>query len=263
MARRILAGAANDALHLPVYVRVTADVSDMTRLLSRDSLRSDVRRIKNRGFQFSISRKKQDLETFIRDYHDPYVRKVHGFDAIEMDFQRLLASCSSDELPEPWVLLKVELEGEWVAGMLLVSEPGWAALMELGVRDADPALVKGGALQAVYWLSIEYLRSQGHKRVSFMHARPFLRNGVLQFKLKYSPSLEVARPDDGFLLLFDQENDEAREVLLREPFLVFKGDGLLVVWFALDTAASPDPSCIPIDRLEIAGIQDVQRVVLR
>jgi hypothetical protein len=135
--------------------------------------------------------------------------------------------------------------------------------MELGVRNADPAFVKRGALQAVYWLSIEYLRSQGHKRVSFMHARPFLRNGVLQYKLKYSPSLKVARPDDGFLLLFDQANHLARGILLREPFLVFKGDGLQVVWFARDSAASPDRSCLPIDRLTNAGIKGVERVVLR
>ncbi len=263
LARWFLRRASDDALHLPVFVRATVDVSDMTRLLRRDSLRSDVRRTRNRGFQFSISRKKQDLETFMREYHHPYVRKAHGFDAIEMDFQRLLASCSNDEIPDPWVLLKVNLEGQWVAGMLLVSRPDWAALMELGVRDADLALVNLGALQAVYWLSIEYLRSQGHKRVSFMHARPFLRNGVLQYKLKYSPSLEVARPADGFLLLFDQENDAAREVLLRESFLVFKGDSLRVVWFALDSAVTPDRFSIPIDRLTIAGIKDVERVVLR
>ena len=100
LARWFLRRASDDALHLPVFVRATADVSDMTGLLRRDSLRSDVRRTRNRGFQFSISRKKQDLEMFIREYHDPYVRKVHGFDKIEMDFQRLLTSCLNDEIPE-------------------------------------------------------------------------------------------------------------------------------------------------------------------
>jgi hypothetical protein len=263
LARWFLRSADNNAVHLPVYVRATADVSDITRLLRRDSLRSDVRRTRNHGFQFSVSRKKQELETFIREYHDPYVRKVHRFDAIEMDFQRLLKSCLNDEIPDPWELLKVNLEGEWVAGMLLVSRPDWAALMELGVKDANPAFVKRGALQAVYWLSIEYLRSQGHKRVSFMHARPFLRSGVLQFKLKYCPILEIARPDDGYLLLFDQENEVAREILLRESFLVYKGDDLGVIWFSLDSAGPPDPFCIPIDRLIIAGIKDIERVVLR
>ena len=263
LARRVLGRAARDALHLPVFVQVTVDVTDMTRLLRSHSLRDDVRRISGRGFQFSLSKKKHDLDTFIRYYHDPYVTKVHGFDAIGMDFQRLLASCSNDDVPEPWVLLKVVLNGEWIAGVLLVSGADSAALMEIGVKDADPAIVKRGALQAAYWLSLEYLRSQGHKRVSLMHARPFLRNGVLQYKLKFSPSLKLARPGDGFLLLFDQEDNAAREILLREPFLVFKGDCLRVVWFSRDFAGSPDPFCIPIDRLTIAGVKDIGRVVLR
>jgi len=262
LGRWLLRGTGNNSLHLPVYVRATADVSDIQKLLRSESLRSDVRRTKNHGFTFSISRNKQELKTFVRDFHDPYVRKIHGFDAIEMDFQRLIASCSGDEIPEPWQLLKVNLDGEWVAGMLLLSETGWAALMELGVKNADLALVKRGALQAAYWLSIEYLRGQGHTRVSFMHARPFLRSGVLQYKLKYGPTLEIARPDDGYLLLFEQGNVAARETLLRESFLVYKGDGLGAVWFSIDSSAPPDPACISLDRLAQAGVTDVERVVL-
>jgi len=263
LARRILRRANNDVLHLPVFVGALVDVTDRKRLLRSNSLRDDVRQIRNRGFLFSISKRKQDLATFIRDYHDPYVKKVHGFGAITMDLQRLLASCSNEEIPEPWVLLKVELDGEWVAGILLVSGGDKAALMEAGVKGADLALVKRGALQAAYWQSLEYLSGQGHQRISLMHTPPFLRNGVLQYKLKYMPRLKAAREHDGFLLFFDRENDAAREVLLREPSLVFGGDCLRVVWFSLDLAASPDPISVPIDRLTAAGVKDIQRVVLR
>ena len=262
LTRRVLRCADDDAFYLPLFVGAVVDVTDRPRLLRSRDLRDDVRRIRNRGFQFSISRKNQDLETFIRLYHYPYVAKMHGFDAVEMDFHRVLASCTNDEIPEPWVLLKVELEGEWIAGDLLVSRAGRAALMEIGIKDADPTYVRRGALQAAYWLSLEYLRGQGHKWVSLMYARPFLRSGVLQYKLKFSPSLKSG-PFDGFLLLPDQENDAAREILLREPFLAFKGDSLRAVWFSLDSAASPDRSCIPIDRLTIAGINGIERVVLR
>jgi hypothetical protein len=262
LARRVLRCAADDAFYLPLFVGAVVDVTDRARLLHSRDLRDDIRRIRNRGFQFSISRSKQDLETFIRLYRDPYLAKVHGFDAVSMDLGPVLASCTNDELPEPWVLLKVELEGKWVAGDLLVSEVGRAALMELGVKDADTAYVRRGALQAAYWLSLEYLRGQGHKWVSLMHVRPFLRGGVLQYKLKFSPFLKPVALD-GYLLLPDQEDDGAREILLREPFLAFKGDSLQAVWFSVDSAASPDRSCIPVDRLNIAGISGIERVALR
>ena len=262
LARRIL-GRTVVALHLPVFVQATVDVTDRKRLLRSRSLRDDVRRIRDLGFQFTLSRKQRDLETFISEYHDPYVNKVHGFDAIAMDFQRLLASCSNDEIPENWVLLKVILGGEWVAGVLLFNGADRAALMEIGVRNGDRTLVKRKVLQAAYWLSLQYLRGQGHKRVSLMLARPFVMNGVLQYKLKFSPSLAVARPADGFLLICNFASDSTREILLREAFLVFMGDCLGAVWFSLDSAASPVPSSIPVDRLAIAGIRNVERVVLR
>lgn len=262
LARRILGRTDHDSLHLPVFVQATVDVSDRARLLRSRNFRDDVRRVGKRGFQFSVSRQKHDLDTFIREYHGPYVKRVHGFDAIQMDFSRLLASCAHGELPEGWVLLKVELNGEWVAGVLLRSGAGSAALMELGVKGSDLSLVKRGALHAAYWLSLEFLHSQGHKQVSLMHARPFLSNGVLQYKLKFSPFLKAARPGDGFLLFFNCENGAARETLLHEPLLVFNGDGLRAVWFSLHAAMPVDPSRIPIERLSTAGIKDVERLVL-
>ena len=262
LARRIL-GHDVAALHLPAFVQATVDVTDRKRLLRSHSLRDDVRRIRDLGFQFSLSRKKHDLDTFISEYHDPYVKTVHGFDAIAMDFQRLRASCSNGEMPEPWLLLKVILGGEWVAGVLLVNGVDRAAVMEIGVQNGDLTLVKRKVLQAAYWLSLEYLRRQGHKRVSLMLTRPFLMNGVLQYKLKYSPALTVARPADGFLLIYNLASDAAREILLREAFLVFMGDSLGAVWFTRDSAPSPVPSSIPIDRLCIAGIRKVEPVALR
>jgi hypothetical protein len=40
---------------------------------------------------------------------------------------------------------------------------------------------------------------------------------LLQYEIKYRPSLKAARPADGFLLLFDQGNRAARKVPFREP----------------------------------------------
>ena len=135
--------------------------------------------------------------------------------------------------------------------------------MEVGVKDADTGLVKRGAVQAAHWLSVEYVHSQGHKSFNFMLSPPFLRNGVLQYKLKFGPRLRMARSHDGFLLLFDRDNEAARETLLREPLLVSKGGGLRAVWFALDSETPPDRSRIPVDRVVNAGIDDIERVVLR
>ncbi len=260
LARRLLRGTEHNTFHLPVLIGVTVDVTDRSRLLRSRDLRDDVRRITSRRFTASLSRKSSDLRTFIHEYHDPYVAKVHGFDALGLDLHRLFPSFG-DEMPEPWVLLKVEVDGDWIGADLLVDAPGKAALMEIGVKNADPAYVKRGVLQAAYWLSIDYLASRGHKRVSLMHARPFLGSGVLLYKLKYGPTLKPTT-SNGFLVQFDMADPTIRGVLLREPLLVHHEDGLQAVWFASDADAAPDPTRVPLDRLRAAGVSNVKRVVL-
>jgi hypothetical protein len=180
-----------------------------------------------------------------------------------MDFERLFASCSAETMPQPWVLLKIELEGRWVAAALLIDAPGRAALMEVGVRDGDPALVRAGVLQAVYWMTLEHLRERGHGEVNLMLTPPFLRSGVMQYKLKYGPRLKPARAGDGFLLLPTHGAEAARRTLLREALLVSRGRGLRVLWFAADEQAAPDPSLVPVERLKAAGVDEVERIVLR
>lgn len=263
LARGMLRRADLEVLHLPVFVEAIVDVSSLQNLLRKHSLQQDVRKIVKSGFQSSVSRSKEDLETFIEHYHDPYVRRVHGFDAIEMNFQPVLASCSGNRLPDSWLLLKVELDGEWVAGVLLACRAKKPALMELGVRNGDMTLVKRGALQAAYWLSLQYLSSQGHGQVSLMHSRPFLANGVLKYKLKFNPSLTASRTTQGFLLFFDRKNGLAREVLIRQPLLAFDGDLLRAVLHYADSVPSQDVPGIRPDILAIAGVTGIQEVVLR
>lgn len=262
IARRLLGRDEAAAPLLPTFLGATVDVTDQARLLRSRDVKNDIRRIRNSGFRCSVTRRRDDLETFVRDYREPYVRSVHGFGAVGIDFDCLLASCVDERMPEPWVLLKLELDGEWVAGDLLVSGPGRAALMEVGVRNGEASLVRRGALQAAYWMSLEYLRGEGHQWVSLMHMPPFLRSGVAQYKLKFGPHLRVANPDDGFLLLFDDRDEAAVETLLRQPMIALRRGRLRALRFEAAGAGTEQPLPVPLERLTEAGVEGVDRVVL-
>lgn len=261
LARRLLGCAESQAFYLPIYVTLTADVADAAELLRSHSVRDDVRKIRREGFHYSISRKSNDLAKFMAEYHDPWVRVVHGFDALGLDSEGTSRLRQGDEIPEPWVLLKVHLAEEWVAGMLLVASEDAAALMELGVKDADATYAKRGALHACYWFAFEYLRNLGHAKANLMFARPFLKNGVLQYKLKFRPHLR-AKPGDGFLMLPDMANDDAREILLQQPFLALGAEGLEAVWFTVDPDDTPDRARVPIDTSKVDGVTGIARVIL-
>ncbi len=249
------------AYYLPLFVETTVDVKNRKRLLSSYDLRKEVRLITTQGFQARISKSKKDMETFITQYHDPYVAAVHGFDAFGMDFTRVLNACIADELPPSWQLLKVELNGEWLAGGLLKTENGRASLMELGVKNADLTLVKQRVLQAFYWLSLEHLHAQGYQLVSFMHSRPFLKNGVLQYKFKFNPTLTPASID-GYLFLPDLRNSITANILREQPLLVLNGNELEAVWFTSNSTTLTDLTPYSIDKLTNAGIKRIRTVAL-
>jgi len=118
--------------------------------------------------------------------------------------------------------------------------------------------VKRGALQAAYWFSLEYLRDQGHRWVNLMFSRPFLRNGVLQYKLKFRPHLRP-KAGDGFLMIPDMEDDAARTILLQQPFLTWGTAGLKVAWFTLDPNDTPDRTRVPIDTSKVEGVAGLAR----
>jgi hypothetical protein len=261
LARRFLRRAEGQAFYLPLYVTLTVDIANEAALLRSNSVQQDVRKITKEGFHYSISRKSYELATFMRDYHDPWVKRVHGFDVLGMDSESSSRLWEDEEVPEPWVLLKVHLGGAWIAGTLLVSSTDAAALMEIGVKDANADYVKRGALLACYWFAFDFLRRQGHARVNLMFARPFLRNGVLQYKLKFKPYLRPM-PADGFLMIPDMESDDAREILLQQPILAWGTEGLEVVWFTLDPNDTPDRTRVPIDLSRVEGVSAVERIVL-
>jgi SAM-dependent methyltransferase len=59
----------------------------------------------------------------------------------------------------------------------------WTVL--LGTRDADPVLLRAGALAGVYRAQIELARARGLRRIDFGRVRPWASDGVYQYKWKW------------------------------------------------------------------------------
>jgi len=200
---------------LPIFLQLTVDISSKEELLQVASLKNDVQKIKGRGFHYSVTRSKEEIKEFIKDYCIPYVTKRHPIDQFWLP--SLLRAVAVDPLPDTWLLLKVGLDQDWVSGALLTSGNTWT-MAHLGVKNADEKYVKLGALHAVYWFSIEYIRGLGYKEVSFGVNRPFLRDGVLQYKKKYKPRLDrFSRWGVNVVPLTRDPTSE--RILVQEPFV--------------------------------------------
>jgi len=94
-------------------------------------------------------------------------------------------------------------------------------MAHLGVKNAYEKYVKLGALRAAYWFSIEYLRDLGYKEVGFGVTRPFLRDGVLQYKKKYKPRLYLSPSlfRWGVNVVPLTRDPTSERILVQEPFV--------------------------------------------
>jgi hypothetical protein len=113
-------------------------------------------------------------------------------------------------------------------------------LWESGIRDGNRDYVKEGAGGALYHFGLQYLQEKGFTKAFLGWSRPFLRDGVLQFKRRWSQRLMASYPN-GYGLKILSDTPAAKAFLCNNPF-IFKRRGLLhgAVFVAADRPLTAD-----------------------
>jgi hypothetical protein len=203
---------------IPYYVKTDVQIADMDRLLHKNKdLKTDLQRVRAGGFEAEITHTPKDYRIFLEEHYQSYSNSNYGSCAMgfEYDFLRH----KSEAAQQAWELIKVSADGEWLAGLLVRKDRTCANAMEVGVKGGDPGLVKRGTLAAAYWFFVQRAKELGYSEVSFMLSPPFPRNGVLQFKSKYRPTLSAAPSAVHGLLYLPLKNSALiRQILLDQPF---------------------------------------------
>jgi hypothetical protein len=131
--------------------------------------------------------------------------------------------------PHELLLLRKRGTSEPVAGAMMLHERGIPRLYTFGVRDGDPTLVRDGAICALYHFCIEHLTARKFARVHTGRARPFLRDGVLNYKRKWGNRISGSfwhwfAP--GFALKILALTPATKSFLQHNPF-IFETNGQL------------------------------------
>ncbi|MFM2293688.1 MAG: hypothetical protein RLZZ350_101 [Verrucomicrobiota bacterium] len=151
------------------------------RVAKSEKVKSDRRRIRRQQYEVEIKRGAKAHRDYYRTMHLPFVRRAHG-DAAMLD---PLAELRPLFTPHELLLLRKRGESEPVAGAMLLHERGVPRLSTFGVRDGDLQLARDGAICALYHFCLAHLTAQNFPRVHTGRARPFLRDGVLNYKRKW------------------------------------------------------------------------------
>ena len=190
------------------------------KVLRHNSLKTAARLIRRHGYEYVVTRDEKSFKDFYHRMHRPYITKIYGDGACEDSVAENRAGCEEFDL---LFLQKKAAPGEHLAGMFIVYEPAAPRLWSVGVRDADRQLVRDGVLSGLYLFSFEFLAGRGYDRVFMGGSRPFLDNGVLVFKCRYSQRITSARWE-GFGLKILKLTPAVKSCLIQNPF-VFRSHG--------------------------------------
>ncbi len=210
----------SESFYLPCWVNSTVDLSKgVSFLIDNDSARSDLRRVLNNKLDFEVSRNPDDLRLFYEEMFLPYITKAHGDSAFLIDYHSMRKQLKN------WDLVLVKKNEQQIAGMVIRYERSGARLLSLGVRDASSEYVRQGAIAASYYFSFQYLYDKGYRTVNMGNTRPFLKDGVLQYKKKWHPTIH-GPVRNGFMMRTIRYGAGVNGFLLNNPFLFVDGRGL-------------------------------------
>ena len=119
-----------------------------------------------------------------------------------------------------------------IAGVLIDYKVmnGIPRTVQLGVLSGDFHYVKKGALIAIYYYTIEYLRKKNHKKLSLGLARPFINDGLLNQKLSWGAKI-VCETSNAFLLRRLSHRKCVDTFFSNNPFICKDRTGLTLETF--------------------------------
>ncbi len=247
---------------LPSWMAGELDVAhSLACQRGNDSVKTDLRRIRQQGFTPRVTRDRGAIERFYRTMYLPYVHQTHG----ERAFVATLAELER-ESPQGIELLLIEHGGREVAGVILGSHDTQRLdALELGVLDADRSLVKRGVLGAIYYFALRLAQERGCRRLYLGGSRPFLTDGALRYKSKWGLRITGRLPSmpDCLLLRPRLDDPAVASFLKHNPFVYEQSEGVYRIALFVDSDPGVEPR--PYDKRlgrELGGIAGVTVIPL-
>jgi hypothetical protein len=210
--------------------------ADATREVISRSLKRDLRAAGGMDYSIQVTGDDCDIRWFYNRMHEPAMRIRHEEEVIKSNMETIRALLVRGRL------IKVYLDGEWVAGGAVVHRPGelWAA--KIGWLDGRLELLHGPTISVLYQAVIKYAESAGYRRVNFGACRGYADDGVLLYKMKWRTRPEIRRFQysgnelwgplyDMCAARFNIECKAVRSVLQAHPMLARAGKRLQALTF--------------------------------
>jgi hypothetical protein len=177
--------------------------------------------IRRHKFLPLVTQASEDFETFYHSMYVPFTHTRHGELASMRKPHDLRYRLGWGGIL--WILR----DGQRVAGIQFEQNRQTLGLLALGIANGDLALVRDGAIAALYYHVIRLARELRCTTVDFRGSRPSLSDGLLRYKRKWGMTL-YDRADTYYDLLvrWNSVNDVVKD-FLSHTGLIFRDEGRL------------------------------------
>lgn len=230
---RISATLALDASYVavPEWVGARAPVPADARQFcrGRKSLSSNMARGRRAGLQPEVSHEMRDFHDFYDRMYVPFVRRLHGTEAMVSNRPRL-RRC----FRQGGVLWAVR-DGERVAGVLYRTRGRTLDMVVVGTAGGDLGPWRDGAGFALELFLIEHAHALGCTVVDLGGSRPSPNDGLLAYKARWNARVVTNRTAFYDLCLaWDRLTPPLLAFLTRTPLIFRQSDGLAALWASVE-----------------------------
>ncbi len=231
---------ANRMFRIPYYVQQVVKLPPAnSNLLSHFHNRATklyFNRIRKAKFEYEISHDHEMLGYFYNHLYVPFIEERHGESAEVVSWPTFLARYGSMEL------LIVRRNGQIVAGIVNNHIDSCYWLHVLAALPNDISLLRMEVISALYWFSFVEAHRRGCHTVDLGAVRPFLNNGLLIYKRKWS-SLTVPsiyKTELGLWSLACGRRPSLYRALEGNPFICQRNGNLIGLIFLGDNTPLND-----------------------
>ena len=239
--------------YIPRWLGGEVSVEDaLNEIEHRPTLRADNNKLKKNGLTYVMSDNLEDYRWYYDNIYVPYVNALFGRTSAPVDFRKI------EEAMPDLTLMLVKKDGETVAGQILVLEGKKARGWTMGLLNGDRTLAHIGALAALYIFGFQELAKRGIESYNLGGSRPFINDGVLQYKRKWGMVVNKGKAE-GFVICRIRDTQSVRQVLHNNPFIYEATNGKLTgAVFFPDHQTDHQTVCKQIKPNSFLGLQALE-----
>lgn len=226
-----------NSFNIPSYIIGEVDIPLDPTIFKNKTIKNDLRKIQKNSLEFEIVADQQYFFEFYHKMYIPYVSKIYPTTMTVPPFE--------SKFYENRELLLIKKQGKCIAGATISYDGNSPKIAYMGILDGDLEYLRDGSIGALFYYSFTYLENKGFSKVDLGMTRPFLRDGVLRSKKKWSQRITGIMPTS-FALEVQRDTVATRAFLVNNPF-IFERKGLLYGAIFMDSEE-------PLSREEIEQV---------